>query len=764
MNFTEIKCCRICQDGHLELICDLGQFYSCGYFLQTKKEDASLVAPLVMVYCNSCGLVQLKHNYDQEDLFRNTYGYRSGLNSSMVNHLSSMVREITNKIPLSKGDYILDIGSNDGTLLKSYPDIGLKIIGIDPSIDQFREFYPDSIEVRADFFTADTFLQIARNNKARVITSISMFYDLPDPNEFVADIAKVLDQEGMWVFEQSYLPFMLERNSFDTICHEHLEYYALKQIVFLLRKHGLRVINVEFNDTNGGSFCVYACHQDAQFSSNVAKIEKILKEEETTLGFGTIANTFESFWGRIESVKEKLLDFLLRCKKLGIKVHGYGASTKGNTLLQYFGVSSDLIEGIADCNSTKWGCFTPGSFIPIISEEASRNMNPDFYMVLPWHFRDNFIVREKTFLEKGGKFIFPLPKFEIVESNEDKKNVQIQSDSTMSAVGVVVGSNGQDGYYLSKYLFNKGYEVFGLNRKTAFKNLSTKIQPIDITDRKSVAEFLQQTKPTEIYYLAAHHRSSEVQENFDSYSEFESSYSVNVGGLLNFLDGIERYSPNTRLFYAASAHIFGDPSQIPQTEKTSFSPNCIYGITKANAIEICKYYRNTKNIFASTGILYNHESPRRNIQFVSRKIVQAAVKIKMGMSNSLTLGDLSAKVDWGAAMDYIVAMHKILSVKKPDDFIVATGELHTIREFADIAFKTVGLNSAHYLREDFSLIRKVKGGQLVGDPIKLKTLTDWSPTLNFKELVVHMVKAELASINSQIEQQEEQVGAEVEVL
>lgn len=751
MNFTEITCCRICRSTDLRLIYDLGQFYSCGYFPPTKQIDNTLIAPLCMVRCNTCELVQLKHNYDQEDLFRNTYGYRSGLNSSMSIHLASIVKTIIEKISLSKGDYVLDIGSNDGTLLKAYPSIGLKTVGIDPSITQFREYYPEDIAVHADFFTANSFFQISENNKATIVTSISMFYDLPDPNQFVADIAKILQTEGLWVFEQSYLPLMLERNSFDTICHEHLEYYGLKQIIFLLKRHNLRVMDVEFNDTNGGSFCVYACHDSARFSSNAAKIETILENEEAILGAGENIKTFQNFWNRIEKTKENLLQFLLKCKSLGKRVHGYGASTKGNTLLQYFGISSGLIEGVSDCNSTKWGCYTPGSFIPIISEDESRKLCPDYYVVLPWHFRDNFLIRERTFLEKGGKFIFPLPEFEVVEHTSLR---QTRSHSIIPTA-VIIGSNGQDGYYLSKYLFNKGYEIFGINRNTVFKNLSSKVHAVDITDRTQVAEFLHRIKPTEIYYLAAHHRSTETQENKDTYHEFESSHAIHVAGLLNFLDGVERHCPPSRLFYAASSHIFGDPVQIPQTEETAFRPHCAYGITKANAIEISRYYRKTKNIFVSTGILYNHESPRRNTQFVTRKIVQAAVKIKMGLSHSLTLGDLTAKVDWGSAMDYIVAMHKILATEAADDFIIATGELHTIKEFADIAFRALGLNSANYLREDSSLIRKRKTAQLVGNPLKLKTITGWSPTLSFTDLVEQMVRSELKLVSSK---------AEVEVL
>lgn len=412
MRYHSIQFCRICQSSDLHILFDLGQLSSCGYFLNTKQENKAPAAPICLIRCQNCGLVQLQHNYDQDNLFRNTYGYRSGLNASMVQHLSALVQSIQKKIPLSSSDTVLDIGSNDATLLKSYSVPGLHRIGIDPSIEQFQAFYPADIERCSDFFTQANFKKIAPNTTAKVITSISMFYDLPDPNTFVADIAAILHNDGMWIFEQSYLPTMLKRNSFDTICHEHLEYYALKQIITLLKRHKLHVIDVLFNDINGGSFQVYACHESAPYSSDTSKIEKILKEEQI-MGLDTL-EPFENFWQRIEAIKHQLIQFLKKCQNEDKKVHGYGASTKGNTLLQHFNITPELISLIADCNDTKWGYCTPGTNIPIVSENDSRNQSPDYYLVLPWHFRNNFLQREKSFLDNGGQFIFPLPQFELV--------------------------------------------------------------------------------------------------------------------------------------------------------------------------------------------------------------------------------------------------------------------------------------------------------------------------------------------------------------
>lgn len=411
MTHKKIEKCRICHHTKFDVVFDLGDLHSCGYF-PGSANSGSPVAPLCMLRCDDCGLVQLQHDYDQNELFRNTYGYRSGLNASMVKHLGALVNSIQSKISLSSGDTVIDIGSNDATLLKSYTIQGLNRVGIDPSIDQFRSYYPPEIKAQADFFSANAFKQVANGSKARVITSIAMFYDLPDPNAFVADIAEVLDKEGIWVFEQSYLPTMLEKQSFDTICHEHLEYYGLKQIITLLKRHNMRVLDVALNDINGGSFQVYACHAESKLVSNNSKIEQLLADE-IAMGLDNLT-PFEGFRKRVEDIKKTALEFLKGAKKEGKRVHGYGASTKGNTLLQYFGITQDLVEMIADCNDSKWGSYTPGTQIPIVSEETSRSSRPDYYLVLPWHFRGNFIEREKQFIANGGQFVFPLPQFELV--------------------------------------------------------------------------------------------------------------------------------------------------------------------------------------------------------------------------------------------------------------------------------------------------------------------------------------------------------------
>lgn len=409
----KIDRCRSCASNDMRVVYDLGELVSCGIFPRIGEKDPPAL-PLQLVQCGQCSLVQLAHNFPQDDLFRHSYGYRSGLNEAMIAHLSGIVSEICGRVALKAGDIILDIGSNDGTTLSRYTVPGLVRIGIDPTIDMFRKYYQPGIKAVADFFTAAKFHSVFPNGKAKVVTSIAMFYDLPDPNAFVRDIASVLAEDGIWVLEQSYLPTMIDRQSFDTICHEHLEYYGLRQIVDLMKNNGLRVVDAQLNEANGGSFRVTGCHAAAAYTSNTAAINALLEREERE-GYAGPA-PIERLRKSVEGVKARVVSFLTEAKATGKLVHGYGASTKGNTLLQYFGITADLLPAIADRNPTKFGCRTPGTNIPIISEEESRAQNPVYYFVLPWHFREGFIARENAFLKRGGGLVFPLPQFEIVRA------------------------------------------------------------------------------------------------------------------------------------------------------------------------------------------------------------------------------------------------------------------------------------------------------------------------------------------------------------
>lgn len=414
--YKKIEKCRICGNHNLVSVIDLGVQKLTGVFPKEGQDVSE--GPLELVKCipNSehacCGLVQLKHSCSGEEMYGMNYGYRSGLNRDMSNHLKQIVEMIEDYIDLRDDDIILDIGSNDGTLLKCYKHQGLDLIGMDPTGIKFKQYYTDNIELLPDFFSAENFAKIRQDKKAKVITSIAMFYDLEEPQKFVDDIKKILDKDGIWILEQSYLPAMIETNSYDTICQEHLEFYALEQIQWMMRAADMKILNVYRNAINGGSFQIIVSHKESSYEVNLSVEE--MEQWEREHGYDTL-QPFKEFQFQIESHKMKLLEFLKEKKKEGKKVLGYGASTKGNVLLQYCGITPDLIEAIAEVNEDKYGCVTPGTGIPIISEYEAKELKPDYFVVLPWHFRSFILTKEAKYRKESGcKFVFPLPTFEIV--------------------------------------------------------------------------------------------------------------------------------------------------------------------------------------------------------------------------------------------------------------------------------------------------------------------------------------------------------------
>jgi len=409
---TEIQACRLCGDRRLTSLICLGEQHLTGVF--PKDPTASLSkGPLDLVLCGDCGLVQLKHSFIPGEMYGQNYGYRSSLNRSMVDHLKAKIEGLRSRFPVGLGDYVLDIGANDGTSLAFYPQGGATLCGMDPSAEKFRSYYRPDINLVVDFFSAERFRrEFGQEARPRIVTSIAMFYDLEDPLDFVRQIKKILHPQGVWHFEQSYLPLMLEANAYDTICHEHLEYYGLKQIKWMMDRVGLEILDVELNNINGGSFAVTVAHQGSGLPGNPATVQFLLDAEER-LGTHNVA-LYEAFSKGVEAHRKGLKSLLVDLKSQGKIVLGYGASTKGNVILQYCGLTPELLPAIAEVNESKFGSYTPGTRIPIISEEQARAMKPDCFVVFPWHFRENIVAREREFLASGGSLIFPLPTIEIV--------------------------------------------------------------------------------------------------------------------------------------------------------------------------------------------------------------------------------------------------------------------------------------------------------------------------------------------------------------
>jgi NDP-4-keto-2,6-dideoxyhexose 3-C-methyltransferase len=415
--YSEVKQCRICGNSNLVEVLDLGEQYLTGVFPSRKTPSLSS-GPLQLVKCigsdprSFCGLVQLRYSFDAKEMYGDTYGYRSGLNPSMVDHLHRKVEALQELIPVGPEDFVLDIGSNDGTLLARYSSGGPTLFGIDPSASKFQRYYRPDMKLIVDFFSANVFLHHSGGQKAKIVTSIAMFYDLEEPQAFVNDIASVLAADGVWHLEQSYLPSMLRTNSYDTACHEHVEYYALRQLDWMVRRVGLRIIDVELNNINGGSFAVTIGKESSNLRANEAAIEA-LAEDERVLALDTL-QPFEAFWKRVLRQRDELLSFFSCVQQQKQLVIGYGASTKGNVLLQFCGITPDMLPCIGEINEDKFGCVTPGTWIPIVPESEARALNPDYFLVLPWHFRNGIVKREAGFLARGGKIVFPLPNLDVL--------------------------------------------------------------------------------------------------------------------------------------------------------------------------------------------------------------------------------------------------------------------------------------------------------------------------------------------------------------
>jgi hypothetical protein len=410
--YREIKKCRLTKTPKLISVLNLGFQHLTGIFPSTKDQRVEK-GPLELVWSKEGNLLQLKHTYDLDQMYGENYGYRSGLNQSMVQHLNSKVKYLESIVSLNKNDLIIDIGSNDATTLKAYSGQDLIKVGIDPTGEKFEKYYTNDIHLITDFFPTDNFEAKFPGMKAKIITTIAMFYDLEDPLSFVKSIAEVLHDEGIWHLEQSYLPLMFKANAYDTVCHEHLEYYTLGNIKYMVEKFGLKIIDVQTNDINGGSFAVSVVHESVNnYLIDNGNVERLLAEEEE-MELNTL-KPYRQFEQRVFQHKKDLKELVFSLVADGKKVIGYGASTKGNVLLQFCGFTENEIPFIAEVNEDKFGHYTPGTKIPIISESEAKKLNPDYFLVLPWHFKKNILKKESDFIKNGGKFIFPLPEIQIV--------------------------------------------------------------------------------------------------------------------------------------------------------------------------------------------------------------------------------------------------------------------------------------------------------------------------------------------------------------
>ena len=409
---------RITNEKLTELF-SLGDFYLSD-FLDESTASLTVKVPLTLTLDKKSGLLQLKHTAPFERMYQE-YWYRSGMNKTMTDELKGIAQKAVSLVKCNEGDVVLDIGCNDGTLLSFY-DKSLYRLGFDPAQNMRQYSEKHASLVVTDYFNAKEY-HTRLNRKAKIVTSIAMFYDLEEPHKFVDDINSVLDDEGLWIVQMSYMPLMLQQMAFDNICHEHLEYYSLSSFQYLMDHHDFRIVDVELNDINGSSFRIYMRKKNATprlFATapyrDVAdfRIQSIL-EYERKLKLNDPA-TYLAWFKKIEALKKQTVDFIKAEKAKGKTIWGYGASTKGNTLLQWYGLDHNYIDAIAERNPDKYGKKTVGTNIIIKSEDEMRRAKPDYLLVLPWHFISEFIKREKSYLDAGGKFIVPCPKFEVIST------------------------------------------------------------------------------------------------------------------------------------------------------------------------------------------------------------------------------------------------------------------------------------------------------------------------------------------------------------
>ncbi len=399
----KIKKCRLCNSKKLINIHNFGNHYVSN-FVTKRNVKKGVKAPLNLVYCKNCKLLQLEHSAPQEIMYKKFYWYRSGVTNTMKYALKDIFLKVKKMSLLKKGDTILDIGANDGTLLKYFKNDGYTTIGCEPAKNLTNELKKNSNYVIDNFWNYKYLSNILNKHKLKkpkVITAIGMFYDLEDPSKFISDAANSLDENGVFITQLMCLNSMIKKNDLSNICHEHLEFYSYSSLKFLFEKNGFKIMKIEENEINGGSYRIFC-------KKNIKK--SIAYREKTSL------NDIKKFIKRVKQNKKKCLSFLRKCKADGKKVFIYGASTKGNTLLQYYGIDSKMISFASERSPEKWGKYTIGTGVEIISEDYARKLNPEYFFVMPYAFIKEFVIREKKWLKNGGKFILPFPNFKVLNN------------------------------------------------------------------------------------------------------------------------------------------------------------------------------------------------------------------------------------------------------------------------------------------------------------------------------------------------------------
>jgi GDP-mannose 4,6-dehydratase len=666
---NNITNCRICDSYNLKKVISLGEQYITSRF-PTYGDFSTPKTQIDLCVCSNCRLLQLYQTTLPSELYEYEYGYRSGISNTMREHLKAYQEEILSIVNLNDNDIIVDIGSNDSTMLQYYSD-KLKRIGVDPTGNQFIQYYKN-VELLPTYFTYDNFTNVYGNIKCKLVSSISMFYDLPQPVQFAKDIYSILDDNGIWTCEQSYLLTMLKTNSIDTICHEHLEYYSLHQIKEIADRANFKIIDVKFNTCNGGSFRIYFSKKDSLlYNENTELINQILQEE---INYGILNdNIFVNFMNNCDIEVKKLKNFINTVNKNGKNIYIYGASTKGNCLLQYANISETDIPYAVERNPKKVGKMTCTG-IKIITEETMREAPPDYLLVLPWHFKDEIISREDEFLENGGQLIFPFPNFEIVGS---KPKV------------LITGCDGMIAHYVTKRFSN--FNLYGIGKTEESYNKNITKFYFDMNNCMELENVLSIIKPNFIIHLA-----SISSSHFAFNNPIET---LKTNGLITsqLCDIIYRNGWNIKLFNASSSEIYkGHINYNVIEDDTNMFHIHPYSIAKIMGHNMVDFYRKTYNMPFSNGTIFTVESSLKKPVFLLNKVAR---HIREWNSNKqpLHLGNLESYRNILHASDVANAIYNIVTQEKGDNYLICNNKNYKV---IDLVMKMYEKSNIHLIYKE----------------------------------------------------------------
>lgn len=647
---VNIEQCRICNSSELTNVISLGDQYITSRF-PTYGDFSTPKTPIDLCICSNCRLLQLRQTTFQSELYEYEYGYRSGISNTMREHLKQYQEEILSKVNLQPNDTVLDIGSNDSTMLHYYSDT-LTRIGVDPTGSQFSHFY-GSCKLLPTYFTLNNFKTEFGETKCKIVSSISMFYDLPEPVTFAQDINAILEEEGIWTCEQSYLIHMLDTNSIDTICHEHLEYYSLKQIKYIADHSNFKIIDIKFNSCNGGSFRIYFAKKSSSHTECTSLIHEILERENA---YGLNENkVFETFLEKCNREVTYLNDFIDVVNKNGKKVYIYGASTKGNCLLQYANIGEDRIKYAVERNPKKIGKMT-NTGIKIISEETMRESPPDYLLVLPWHFKTEILEREKDFLNGGGQFIFPFPTFEIIGS---RPKLLITGCDGMIAQHVLLD---QEACNYNLYGFGHQHESYTKNITKLYFDIQTNLE-----------HHLSMIKPDVIIHLASISNSRTAFENpLDT---------ITINGVITakLCDIIYRNQWKTKLFHASSSEIYkGHVDYLVSENDTHKHYSHPYSIAKILGHSTVDFYREQLGQLFSNGVIFTVESKMKKTSFLLNKVAEHLKNYKS--VPPLTVGNLDSYRNIVHASDVARAIFTIIAQPTANNYLICNNESHKVKD------------------------------------------------------------------------------------